>query len=201
MIDYATSSRNAMSSYNSMDLDPTYGAVGDPTYGAISDPYAPPPPVPTGPGTNPVSYPNCNCSICRGRRNEASKASPRNGSENNDHDVNEGDLILCPAEVYAFSLPGKEWRTVKIRELRDIKFDEDALQKKLVIEKNYKKVVTAMVKSYLSKEPTFTDFIKGKGRGLVVLLHGSPGTGKTLTAGRLMSTLRKQQLMFHRMRC
>lgn len=28
------------------------------------------------------------------------------------------------------------------------------------------------------------DIITGKGNGLIVLLHGSPGTGKTLTAER-----------------
>jgi ATP-dependent Lon protease len=27
-----------------------------------------------------------------------------------------------------------------------------------------------------------TDFIEGKGEGLIILLHGGPGTGKTLTA-------------------
>lgn len=27
-----------------------------------------------------------------------------------------------------------------------------------------------------------TDVIKGKGKGLIILLHGGPGTGKTLTA-------------------
>jgi MoxR-like ATPase len=27
-----------------------------------------------------------------------------------------------------------------------------------------------------------TDVIEGKGNGLIVLLHGGPGTGKTLTA-------------------
>lgn len=31
------------------------------------------------------------------------------------------------------------------------------------------------------------DFIAGKGNGLIMLLHGGPGTGKTLTAG--MSTI------------
>jgi DNA polymerase III delta prime subunit len=29
----------------------------------------------------------------------------------------------------------------------------------------------------------FDDLVKGKGRGLIFLLHGEPGVGKTLTAG------------------
>jgi KaiC/GvpD/RAD55 family RecA-like ATPase len=31
------------------------------------------------------------------------------------------------------------------------------------------------------------DIIAGKGNGLIMLLHGSPGTGKTLTAERFVS--------------
>lgn len=30
------------------------------------------------------------------------------------------------------------------------------------------------------------DIIAGKGNGLIILLHGSPGTGKTLTAERFV---------------
>ncbi|GKT47250.1 ATPase family AAA domain-containing protein 3 [Colletotrichum spaethianum] len=39
-----------------------------------------------------------------------------------------------------------------------------------------------MVKSYLNHSTGFQDLVAGKGDGLVVLLHGPPGVGKTLTA-------------------
>ena len=52
------------------------------------------------------------------------------------------------------------------------------------MDKKYKNVVESMVDTYLS-DGKFSDIIKDKGRGLVVLLHGGPGTGKTLTAGEL----------------
>ena len=91
-------------------------------------------------------------------------------------------LLYCPAKVLAFSLRNKTWKFVKISELKDVLFREDSF-KKLVIKAKHKTVVKAMVRSYLSNEPTFGDLIQGKGRGLVVLLHGAPGTGKTLTAG------------------
>ena len=36
---------------------------------------------------------------------------------------------------------------------------------------------------HIEKDDTIgTDFMDGKGEGLIVLLHGGPGTGKTLTA-------------------
>ena len=91
-------------------------------------------------------------------------------------------LLYCPAKVLAFSLKDKTWKFVKISELKEVAFREDSF-KKLVIKAKHKTVVKAMVRSYLSKEPTFGDLIQGKGRGLIVLLHGAPGTGKTLTAG------------------
>ena len=33
------------------------------------------------------------------------------------------------------------------------------------------------------------DIITSKGNGLIVLLHGGPGTGKTLTAGRSSNSM------------
>lgn len=47
------------------------------------------------------------------------------------------------------------------------------------------------------------DIIAGKGNGLIILLHGSPGTGKTLTAERfvnealLISMWRSSNLVFN----
>lgn len=60
--------------------------------------------------------------------------------------------------------------------------DENAFDK-LVMDEQRKSIVEAMVDTYLSKDVSISDFIKGKGRGIIVLLHGSPGTGKTLTIG------------------
>lgn len=51
----------------------------------------------------------------------------------------------------------------------------------LVIDKEIKDIIQALVTSKLATEQT-TDFIQGKGNGLIILLHGGPGTGKTFTA-------------------
>lgn len=40
-----------------------------------------------------------------------------------------------------------------------------------------------MVKSFLNNKVQFQDLVAGKGDGLVILMHGPPGVGKTLTAG------------------
>ena len=68
-------------------------------------------------------------------------------------------------------------------DLKPVKFREKAF-KRLVIKEEYKKIIKAMVRTYMLAQPGFSDIVTGKGRGLAILLHGPPGTGKTLTAGQ-----------------
>jgi flagellar biosynthesis GTPase FlhF len=48
--------------------------------------------------------------------------------------------------------------------------------------------------------PFFADAIKGKGRGLLVLLHGPPGVGKTSTAGMFSASRCKYKVVACRVR-
>lgn len=63
----------------------------------------------------------------------------------------------------------------------------------LVIPPGYKKTVKALVKSHtLGSRPESRgrqqiDLIRGKGKGLIILLHGVPGVGKTSTAESVAS--------------
>jgi SpoVK/Ycf46/Vps4 family AAA+-type ATPase len=50
------------------------------------------------------------------------------------------------------------------------------------MDSDQKKIIFSLVTSPIFASGSSTDIIKSKSRGLVVLLHGSPGTGKTLTA-------------------
>jgi hypothetical protein len=78
-----------------------------------------------------------------------------------------------------------------VKDLTEPTFETDLFDK-LVMEDSQKKRLLALVKSYsrvdnsgaIMKQPAWTaDFVKGKGQGLIFLLHGSPGVGKTCTAG------------------
>lgn len=63
----------------------------------------------------------------------------------------------------------------------------------LVMDQARIKMLKALSKSYIrvnkrgnsiEHEPWAADFVKGKGNGLIFLLHGKPGVGKTATAGK-----------------
>jgi len=62
----------------------------------------------------------------------------------------------------------------------------------LVISDHHKDLVRSLVSIHKEDNQKGTgsnatkqnDIIAGKGNGLIMLLHGSPGTGKTLTAGK-----------------
>ncbi|KAI1139619.1 hypothetical protein F5Y05DRAFT_328666 [Hypoxylon sp. FL0543] len=88
-------------------------------------------------------------------------------------------LIFCPSSVWAFSLKQKSWELVDVDNLSPVQSQQDPF-KKLVLNATHKTVVESMVETRISN--AVSDIIKEKGRGLVVLLHGGPGTGKTLTA-------------------
>lgn len=63
----------------------------------------------------------------------------------------------------------------------------------LVMDQSRINMLKALSKSYMrinkrgesiEHEPWAADFVKGKGNGLIFLLHGKPGVGKTATAGK-----------------
>jgi hypothetical protein len=55
---------------------------------------------------------------------------------------------------------------------------------RLVLDKETKDLLRALVDVRMSDSKKMDDLVAGKGNGLIMLLHGSPGTGKSLTAER-----------------
>lgn len=63
--------------------------------------------------------------------------------------------------------------------------------KQLVLDQGSKELLEALINTRAmddgKRKSIVKDFVKGKGNGCIILLHGSPGTGKTLTAERFAS--------------
>jgi SpoVK/Ycf46/Vps4 family AAA+-type ATPase len=64
--------------------------------------------------------------------------------------------------------------------VRDVTWSKKAFES-LVFSDKSKELIHALVTTQLAREKS-TDVIQGKGNGLIMLLHGGPGTGKTFTA-------------------
>ena len=99
-------------------------------------------------------------------------------------------LIASPV-VLGFSFEGKLWLEFPVSCIHDIQWNDGAFDS-LVIPDEQKYVVRALVENHANKkDKNIDDVIQGKGRGLVAVLHGPPGTGKRLTAEGIADLLRK----------
>ncbi|KAI0968984.1 ATPase [Xylaria arbuscula] len=100
------------------------------------------------------------------------------------------DFFMClPTTLSGFNMQKKEWVTLRVGFIEDVTWNEEAF-KLLVIDESTKELIQAVVTNQLQAED-HTDMIHGKGNGLFILLHGGPGTGKTLTAESVAETAQK----------
>lgn len=88
--------------------------------------------------------------------------------------------LLLPLTIKGYNLRRKKWYDLMADRVTDVKWNKEAFLK-VVIDRKAKDLIRALVSNQLAAEVS-TDLIAGKGNGLILLLHGSPGTGKTLTA-------------------
>jgi len=98
--------------------------------------------------------------------------------------------MLCPPYITGFHPGYKVWGCFFVDWIESPEWLPDALDT-LVIPDTQKKVIRAVVSSHQFPDQ-MADQQDQKGKGMVFLLHGSPGTGKTLTAevGKLRGSCR-----------
>ncbi|KAI4858765.1 P-loop containing nucleoside triphosphate hydrolase protein [Hypoxylon rubiginosum] len=130
--------------------------------------------------------------------------------EMNSDDLTDEELRLLPGSVYAYILRSRKYCKCDINLIKEISLNRQAFDD-LVLPKHYKTLIKSLVDRHSlgsrpveqkaqenKKDPVMkrTDsqstkhesgqdtlsIVKGKGRGLIILLHGVPGVGKTSTA-------------------
>ncbi|XXH01760.1 hypothetical protein Hte_008121 [Hypoxylon texense] len=107
----------------------------------------------------------------------------------NGHEPEAPEIYLFPTQVPGFDLRRKKWVDLEVDRIRDITWNEQAF-KSLVVDEGMKELVLALVTNHLAPDKG-TDLIQSKGNGLILLLHGSSGTGKTFTAESVAEIARK----------
>ncbi len=84
-----------------------------------------------------------------------------------------------------YNIERKEWSKTHVQKLHEIEFRDDAFDRVVMDPKKkqfIKTVVSFGMKNNISGESQFQDIINNKSGGLIFLLKGSPGLGKTLIA-------------------
>lgn len=101
----------------------------------------------------------------------------------NHQQISDEEYLICDYSMPGFTLATKKWALFDISKLMPVDYNEDAFEG-LVLPQDIKKTLSSLVKLQEKDSLRFDDMIAGKGKGLIILLHGPPGVGKTFTAGQ-----------------
>ena len=121
--------------------------------------------------------------------NFLNKQKPHLAPVEDPEELGEDERILLPCSVHGFVLRSRKWRTFNIDDVDDIKYSSGFDD--LVLPSGHKETLEALVKNHLREGSAIgkkrnskvsMDLVTGKGKGLIILLHGAPGVGKTSTA-------------------
>ncbi|KAE8381525.1 P-loop containing nucleoside triphosphate hydrolase protein [Aspergillus bertholletiae] len=130
----------------------------------------------------------------RTRRTLRPSEQERPKSKEKVQELTEEQLLLCNTHVRGYSLKMKTWGMFDVTKITSITWNSDAFSH-LMLPTGYKNLILSFVEGQATSKKAFDDVIKGKGLGILMLLVGSPGTGKTLTAEAVADRVQKPLYM------
>ncbi|KAK0727449.1 hypothetical protein B0T26DRAFT_747775 [Lasiosphaeria miniovina] len=107
-----------------------------------------------------------------------------------DADPRACDLPLLPSRIFAYVLRDRKFAQLTVQQLKPVTKSNDAFDY-LKINPRHRDLIQSLVEEHFEKKASDRqdgvdigniDVIKGKGKGLFILLYGEPGVGKTATA-------------------
>lgn len=122
---------------------------------------------------------------------ECSRNDDNDSSTENTYQIPDDMIWMSWDSLPAFSFRNKTWGLIAVGKTSPVTFHPEAFDT-LVMDANKKKVITALV---AHAGNGFADIIAGKSGGFIFLLHGAPGTGKTLTAEATAELFRRPLYM------
>ncbi|KAK7427064.1 hypothetical protein QQZ08_006491 [Neonectria magnoliae] len=141
---------------------------------------------------------SCSCPICKDGKvtadgeQIASEFEDYNFISTDESELSLHQYLMLQQPIRAFIFGSQRWELLHVRHFQEPRFDEGIINQ-LVMNKGRKNLLKALSKSFtrrnkhdevVSGDMWCADFVKGKGSGLIFLLHENSDVGKTYTAGK-----------------
>lgn len=107
--------------------------------------------------------------------------------------MSDDEYLICSNMVAGYSLHDKKWGYFRVDLIAMVDFNHTAFDS-LILDTQLKRQILSLVQVHSREQLKFDDVIRGKGKGMVFLLHGEPGVGKTLTAESVADYTRRPLL-------
>ncbi|KAI0907575.1 hypothetical protein F4823DRAFT_602608 [Ustulina deusta] len=115
--------------------------------------------------------------------------------------IEDEEFLIMPWRVYGFVFQIRKFRPLSVSQVTPIrdsnsdsidgssrKCDREEIFDQLVLPQGHKEMIKSLIAQHFRDKQNAAgrgdlwDLVRGKGKGLVILLHGAPGVGKTTTA-------------------
>lgn len=112
--------------------------------------------------------------------------------------LSDEEAVIATSMVRGYAFANKAFLELFAQDLKPIEWNAQCFDQ-LVLDAGTKRTVQALVSvhstQHSSTRDKFDDIVKGKGQGVVCVLHGPPGVGKTLTAECVAEYVRRPLYM------